>query len=146
MGPASKLGLCGVLLAVVSLAGTARAADLPDVRVSLGKLTVMGSLDKAIIRRIMLRRQPELRACYLDALHKKPSLAGRLDLRFIIHAAGHVSHTEARGGELARTGLARCVVARVEGWRFHGGCKGGGIVIVDAPIWFEVARSEPGKP
>ncbi len=143
MNVTSKLTLLALTLAGF-LAGASRAADLPDVRVSLGKLTVMGSLDKAIIRRVMLRRQPELRACYLDALHKKPSRAGRLDLRFIIHPAGHVSHAEGRGGELAKTELARCVVGRVKGWRFHGGCSGG-IVIVDAPIWFEVARSEPGK-
>jgi hypothetical protein len=139
----SKLTLLALVLACF-LAGSAQADDLPDVRVSIGRLTVMGALDKAIIRRVMLRHLSELRACYLDALHRRPTVAGRLDLRFIIHAAGHVSHAESRGGDLAKTGLAGCVVERVKGWRFHGGCKGGGIVIVDAPLWFEVARSEPG--
>jgi hypothetical protein len=146
MRPVTKLGLCAVLLAGLALAGAARADDLPDVRVSIGKLTVMGALDKAIIRRVMLRRLHELRACYLDSLHRDPALAGRLDLRFIIHAAGHVSHAEGRGGDLVNTKLARCVLARVKGWRFHGGCKGGGIVIVDSPLGFEVARSEPAQP
>ncbi len=102
-------------------------------RVRQGKAAVMGSLDKDIIRRIVRAHINEVRYCYNRGLAKKPSLAGRVEVEFIIAATGRVENAKVRRTNLADASVSQCIAKAVRRWKFPKP-RGGGIVKVAYPF------------
>ena len=89
-----------------------RAAD-PD-QIKLGKGTVTGELDVALIRRYLKRNLDKLRDCYDKARLATPGLAGTLMLEFTIDGTGHVIASAATGVDEAVSTCAAAVVGAIE--------------------------------
>ncbi|MBZ5709179.1 AgmX/PglI C-terminal domain-containing protein [Nannocystis pusilla] len=94
-----------------------------------------GSLDKDLIRRVVRAHIPEIRACYNEGLARKPELAGKLTVDFMIGTDGHVSSSEVQGSTLADATVEGCIEATVMNWLFPK--PDGGVVKVSYPFAFE---------
>ena len=101
------------------------------VQVRMGRATVIGDLDKNIIRRYVRRKLPPIRLCYERRLQTIPGLSGDLDIEFRIVSSGQVKGVTAKGmdGE-----LASCVTRAIRSVRFP--TTRGGIVKVRYPFIF----------
>jgi outer membrane biosynthesis protein TonB len=77
-----------------------------------------GRADPAAIAAEVRARRKAIAACYERALKLKPTLAGKLVLRFTITAAGTVSAAEVDDDSLGAPEVAGCVRALVLRWRF----------------------------
>jgi hypothetical protein len=71
----------------------------------------------AITREIRARRKA-IAACYERALKTKPTLAGKLVIRFSIAAAGTISSVDVDDDTLGAPEVGACVRALVLHWRF----------------------------
>jgi len=108
-----------------------RGARVPRVRQA--KATVVGSIDKDMIRRIVRAHINEVRHCYNLGLAKDPNLKGRLAIRFVLGGAGEVS-TSTVAMSIGDEEVDRCVAAAVKRWKFPHGC---GNSIVTYPFVLE---------
>jgi len=77
-----------------------------------------GEADPESIAREIRNRRKGIAACYERALKQKPTLAGKLVVRFTIAAAGTVSAVEIDDDTLESPDVAGCVRALVARWRF----------------------------
>ncbi len=100
-----------------------------------GKPMVMGSLDKAIIRRVVRQHRREIAWCYEKELAKKADLAGRVTAKFTISATGKVIAVIVRSSTLENKAVESCVMSKMRRWVFPEP-KGGGIVVVTYPFNF----------
>lgn len=100
--------------------------------VGAGDATVLGGLDKDVIRGVIRQRLPQFRACYESELLRDPGLAGTVTVKFVINAAGKV--TKASAGGMIEP-VARCVSAVIQRIEFPEP-KGGGTVNVTYPFTF----------
>ena len=100
------------------------------------KTKVLGSLDPALIRKIMKEHIPAFRYCYQQELLDNASVAGVFDVNFQINATGNGVRTfvKSKGQGFSRQGLTciKRVVSRIKFPR----PKGGGYVDVRQPMNF----------
>ncbi|MEO7095054.1 MAG: hypothetical protein ABI175_17475, partial [Polyangiales bacterium] len=87
-------------------------------RISLGTITVVGGLDRVIVRRFIRRQFPQLDACYATALAKDAALAGTLTLSFDLDVIGTVKNVRATG---ITGSLPGCAVKAIEAIKFPSG-------------------------
>ncbi|GAB4540745.1 MAG: hypothetical protein Tsb0020_53900 [Haliangiales bacterium] len=89
-----------------------RDAEVPQVRI--GTATVLGSLDKNIIRRYIRRHHSKLRYCYEKSLRTAPELSGVVTSEFIINNTGEVTDVSVSGiGDAALHECVRTTVASI---------------------------------
>jgi hypothetical protein len=101
--------------------------------------TVVGDLDKNIIRRYIRRKLPEIRFCYEKELQVRHDLSGTVVVDFNISPRGAVQGTTASGmGEKTVEG---CVADAISSIQFPAP-TGGGIVHVRYPFQFEQAGGQ----
>jgi len=81
-----------------------RTAAVPTI--SIGQPMVMGSLDKAFVRRYLHRHLEQIRYCYEKELLARPSLHGQIATSFTIAPDGKVVAASATGFD---DGIAQCV-------------------------------------
>lgn len=93
----------------------------PDEQSGVGRFDVRSVL--AMIR----TRQSAMRACYDRELRSRPTLGGRLRVRFTIAPDGRVSEPRAIEDSLEDGAVAQCVVRVVNGFRFAPGPAGGSV-------------------
>jgi hypothetical protein len=117
----------------VGLLTRGRRATVPEV-VS-GVLTVRGSLDKEIIRRVVHQHMNEIKFCYDQELASKPTLAGRISVQFAISPVGQVITSVMQSTSMDDTRVENCVVNAIRRWEFPKPV-GGGIAIVLYPFSF----------
>jgi hypothetical protein len=117
----------------VGLLTRGRRAAVPEV-VS-GVLTVRGSLDKEIIRRVVHQHMNEIKFCYDQELASKPTLAGRISVQFAISPVGQVITSVMQSTSMDDTRVENCVVNAIRRWEFPKPV-GGGIAIVLYPFSF----------
>ncbi len=110
-----------------------RRASAPRIR--SGAAEVRGSLSREVIRRIVHRHINEVRFCYERALQRRPDLAGRISVRFIISATGAVQTAALGSSTLGDAEVENCIVQAVRRWTFPQP-DGGGIVVVTYPFVF----------
>jgi TonB family protein len=103
-----------------------------------GRANVIGSLDKAIIRRVIRRHINEWRYCYERELQPNPSLSGRIITRFTIGPTGRVLTSRIEESTVGNAAVERCVAQALRRWRFPAP-RGGGIVVVSYPVVFHAA-------
>jgi len=117
---------------------SAHAPKVPDVIV--GECTVRGSLDKAIIKRLIARRHNEVRACYETALQRDHTLAGRVELQLTISPDGRVAAATADRSEVGDD-VGACIAHAARSWQFPA-VDNGGISVVNYPFVFKPAKAE----
>lgn len=111
-----------VLGAIVTAAAPARAGG--------------GSLDKALIRKVVQAHIDEVRHCYNEGLARKPDLAGKLTVDFTISKSGDVSASEVRAGStVGDAKVEACIAAAVKSWVFPK--PEGDAVVVSYPFALE---------
>ena len=77
-----------------------------------------GKADLESITREIRNRRKAIAACYERALKTRPTLAGKLIVRFTITAAGTISTVDVDDDTLAAPEVGACVRATVSRWRF----------------------------
>ena len=113
----------------------------PDARVYVGaKAAGKGSLDKEVVRAVILSHTPAVRACYEATLSARPYSEGRVFARFAIDAHGRVRGSCLASSTLNRPDGERCVLDEILGWRFPEPV-GGGWVVVQYPFLFQPASN-----
>jgi hypothetical protein len=117
----------------VGLLARGRRTMVPDV--VPGILTVRGSLDKEIIRRVVHQHMNEIKFCYDQELASKPALAGRISVQFAISPMGQVITSVVQSTSMDNARVENCVVNAVRRWEFPKP-MGGGIAIVLYPFSF----------
>ncbi|MCK6552533.1 AgmX/PglI C-terminal domain-containing protein, partial [Myxococcota bacterium] len=117
--------------------GLGKKADR-DINISAGALTIMGSLDKEIIRRVIKEHLAQIRYCYEKELTRTPGLFGKVSTEFVISAQGTVQSAEVKKGDstLNNDEVERCITSKIRTWVFPKP-KGGGVVVVKYPFIFK---------
>lgn len=118
-------------------AGLGKKADR-DINISSGTPTIMGSLDKELIRRVIKQHLAQIRYCYEKELVRSPGLFGKVATNFTISADGRVQSASVSESTLKNAEVERCITAKIRTWKFPKP-KGGGIVIVKYPFIFKTA-------
>lgn len=124
--------------AVGSLSGSAISLGLggrprATPRVTVGVPTVGPAFPTAVVRRVIFRRHMSLRLCYQRALATKPTLAGRVQVRFVIDPTGVVSKAVVTTG--LDPAVDACLVDVLRAIRFPAP-SGGAAIIVTFPFTF----------
>jgi hypothetical protein len=121
--------------------GMGRKSDR-DVSISAGTATVMGSLDRELVRKVIQDHAAQIRYCYEQQLALDPKLEGKVSLRWIINGDGRASNAQVdtSATTLLNAEIHRCMMARVSSWEFPKP-KGGGVAVITYP-W--ILRSSGG--
>ena len=75
-------------------------------------------LSREVIRSVVARNRPQIRACYQQALTRRPGLEGRITVRWTVTPEGRVGATAVESNELGDTEVGACVSAAVARWAF----------------------------
>jgi ankyrin repeat protein len=96
--------------------------------VVMGRMKVMGSLDRELIRKTILRHKEALHQCMTSKAEK-----GIIVLKFIIYSpTGYVRHPKVLSSDFASKTSQACLLKLTKLWRFPHGPSG--LVIVELPI------------
>ena len=112
-----------------------RMAAAPQIRT--GTATVRGSLSRDVIRRYIRRQLNAIRHCYETELTRRPSLSGRVSIRFVIGADGRVMTSMVESSTLGVPSVEQCVARAVQRISFPS--TTGGVVLVTYPFMFQPA-------
>jgi TonB family protein len=107
-----------------------------DIGITSSEPTVMGSLDKELIRKVIHANRSQIRFCYESQLNRFPKLEGKVAVKFVISAAGSVATSSVAQSSVGNAELEACVAGRVRTWVFPKP-KGGGVVVVTYPFIFK---------
>ncbi len=110
--------------------------DRRNANVREGRAEVRGSLDRAVIGRVVRRHRNEIRFCYEQELTRQPNLGdGEVKTSFIISATGAVQAATVADSTLNNARVETCISQAVRRWAFPSP-SGGGIVVVQFPFVF----------
>jgi Ca-activated chloride channel family protein len=87
-------------------------------RVRSGAATVVGSIDKDLVRRIIRRHLAQVRKCYETALTNDPSLAGKIVLELVVAADGEVVAARVAEDGLSDATVGVCMAKAASTWKF----------------------------
>ena len=107
------------------------SGPLPQVRT--GDADVRGSLSQDVIRRVIRRHIGEVRFCYESALQDRPTLAGRVNVQFVVSPTGAVQTASIADSDLNAPAVDACIANAVRRWTFPAP-EGGGVVVVTYPF------------
>jgi len=114
--------------------GATTAADSgPGVKA--GQPTVMGNTDPKLVQAIVRRHMNQIKYCYQRELTKDATLAGRIELKFVIGKDGHVTSAEVKSSTMNNSSVESCLSGRFKRMMFPKPA-GGGISIVSFPFEF----------
>lgn len=133
------------IVIALSFASALIAAKPTEAVAAEAQVKGQGSLDKAVIRNVIRQHIGEVKKCYETELGKKPDLAGKVMVHFIIGIDGKVTESSIQESSLHSPAGEQCITAAVRGWEFPK--PRGGTVVVSYP--FVLAAAEPageGKP
>lgn len=100
-----------------------------------GSPIILGALDRSLIDAVIKRNMNQIRYCYQRELAKKPSLGGKIVIKFVIAKDGSVSSASKKTSSMGSAPVEQCIVGRFMRMKFPEP-KGGGIVIVSYPFLF----------
>jgi Ca-activated chloride channel family protein len=86
--------------------------------VQFGPLQVVGDLPAIVVERILRNRLGVLRNCYQGGLARDPSLAGRIDARFVVGPEGEVLSVVNGGDDLSDRNVVACLLGALRAVRF----------------------------
>lgn len=93
-----------------------RTSRVPPPR--SGPVTVVGSMSRETIRRIVQRHISEVRFCYEQGLQQNPSLEGRITVNWIISPTGAVSSSRVVNSTVSNGRVEQCIASSVQRWSF----------------------------
>jgi TonB family protein len=105
----------------------------------------VGNLSKEEITKVLKRHGNEVRSCYEQSLRLKPTLEGKIAVKFIVGATGDVLQTEIASDTLNDENLKACMLNVVRSWKFPEP-KGGGNVSITYPWVFKPTEPAQAKP
>lgn len=114
------------------------SADFP--KAVPGSVEIEGAMDRAVIRRVVRRQLPEVKACYDRVLVRWPNLRGRMLVRFSIVSSGTVVLAVVLGSTLHNPELEACIVKAIRSWQFPRTPLG--LVSVSYPFVFRAPGDE----
>lgn len=79
---------------------------------------IEGGLDMDQINAVVRRHRGQLVQCYERALQKSRSLAGRVDVNFVIGGSGKVSTAAVANTSLGARSVESCLIQKLRGWKF----------------------------
>jgi hypothetical protein len=79
---------------------------------------VEGGLDREQINAVIQRNRGQITYCYERGLQKDPSIAGRVEVNFVINPLGQVSAARIGHTSLSARQVENCIVDRLRGWKF----------------------------
>jgi hypothetical protein len=88
--------------------GRAHRVTAPVVR--MASVMVNGRLPPEVIQRTMRLNAGAFRACYADALQRRPGLSGRAVIKYVIDRSGAVSFAADGGSEVDDAPMLRCMI------------------------------------
>ncbi|HET6347159.1 MAG TPA: AgmX/PglI C-terminal domain-containing protein, partial [Myxococcota bacterium] len=91
-----------------------------------------GSLDRASIERVVNQHADEIQRCYERELLKDSSLAGKVQVEWIIDTGGNVPSVRQVFSSAKSVGVVRCIMDSIKTWKFPK--PQGGSVVVDFPF------------
>ena len=101
--------------------------------------TVIGSLAKEDIRRVVRQHLNEVKYCYEKQLAVKEDLEGRVSIKFIILPSGAVKAASVADSTLGSDAAEQCIADAFERWTFPAP-PDGGVVVVTYPITLKPAE------
>lgn len=101
---------------------------------------VLGELKKAEIDPVMKEHLPSIRGCYQAQLARRPELAGKVVMKFVVAKDGTVSSATVKSTTLNSPETEGCMIAEFGKMRFPAP-RGGGIVIVSYPFEFSTTTT-----
>jgi hypothetical protein len=110
--------------------------DVKNPSIHSSDVITKGSLPKEVIRRIVHRHTNEVKFCYERELTNRPTLEGRISMKFIISGNGQVQMAAVAESTIGSKQLENCIADSVRRWTFPEP-EGGGIVIVTYPFEFK---------
>lgn len=105
----------------------------PKVILKSTGTTILGSLSKETIRRIVRRHLNEIKFCYERELQKQPDLSGRVSIKFLIDGNGIVKRAVVANSTIANANVDQCIAATVRRMTFPSP-ENKGVVIVTYPF------------
>ena len=93
-----------------------------------------GGLDKAAVDAVVRRNKGQIQYCYERSLQSKPSLAGRVNLRWTIAASGRVSSIGVVSNSLADQNVVNCMMSKVRSWQFPKPVGGVNVKVTQYPF------------
>lgn len=120
---------CGFGMGRGRLSGRSKA----KVKLKSTGTTVLGSLSKETIRRIVRRHLNEIKFCYERELQKHPDLSGRVSIKFLIDGHGVVKSAVVANSTIANANVDQCIVGTVRRMTFPSP-ENNGVVIVTYPF------------
>lgn len=103
------------------------------------EMITAGLLDRSLIDAVVKRSLNRVRHCYQRELNRKPDLAGKISIKFVIASDGTVSRSAVNKSTMGDAGVEACIAERFLTMKFPEP-KGGGIVTVNYPFLFAPAR------
>ena len=107
-----------------------------DITADGARSVVMGALDRSVIDSYIRRNLAKIRWCYEKELAKKPTLFGKISIKFTISKSGSVSRSSVKRTTMGNLAVERCVARQIKRIKFPKP-KGGGIVVVNYPFVFK---------
>ncbi len=77
-----------------------------------------GMIDREAIRRVIISRLREMKACYEKGLNRDPSLGGKIVLEWTIADQGRVSEAAVKSSTMNNSEVEQCALSRLRTWRF----------------------------
>jgi hypothetical protein len=103
--------------------------------VSLSTPTIMGSLAREVVERVIRENINQIRYCYEVELQRHQNLAGRVVASWVISASGRVVRVKIKDSTLGSKRTEKCIMRRIKTWQFPRPA-GGGVVTVNYPFVF----------
>ena len=110
-----------------------------DINIAEASPVVQGSLDPALIKKVIQENRNAIRYCYERELQVKKDLSGTIRTQFIISAEGTVTTSMVKDSTMKNPNVENCITGKIRGFIFPKP-KGGGIVIVNYPFAFKSAN------
>jgi TonB family protein len=122
---------------LAALAAVSAAAEAPQHPASPGaEVRVPDGTERQMIGETIRSQLTPLNDCYAIRLDKRPSLQGKLMLRFEIDPNGKVANPSANG--IDDSALTTCVLERVAKWQFDKPAAGA-VLRVTYPVLFKAS-------
>jgi hypothetical protein len=79
---------------------------------------VEGGLDRDQINAVIQRHIGQIIYCYEQGLQTKPSLSGRVSVKFVIGTSGAVNTAQMSNTSLGSSAVESCILGKLRGWQF----------------------------
>lgn len=112
-------------------------ADIP----SGTEPVISGEIDRRVVLGVLKQHVAAFRSCYTAALASKPSLSGRMVLRFTIDKLGSVSESQVTQSTLGEPTVEKCVTLAARRMKFPPAPLGP--VLINFPLSFQTEAAKP---